>query len=279
VPHNPGLRDTIPSGLAGVTEAADPPSFTSVLMATNTNWIKLKPKISMKRNVLFGSIALLAGSLIAADSTPKEDIKAAAKKLAEKSNYSWKQTVDSAGGQFRPGPTEGKTEKDGFTVLSMTFGENTRQAVLKGSKGALETDDGWQSLAEAAEAEGRGRFRARMLQNFKAPAAQAEDLAAKAKELKKSEDAYAGDLTEAGVKELLTFGGRGGGGGAAPSNAKGSVKFWVKDGVLSKYQYKVQGTVTFGGNDVDIDRTTTVEIKDIGTTKVNAPEAAKKKLS
>jgi hypothetical protein len=36
--------------------------------------------------------------------------------------------------------------------------------------------------------------------------------------------------------------------------------------------------VDFGGNEVEVDRTTTVEIKDVGTTKVQMPEAAKKKL-
>jgi hypothetical protein len=76
-----------------------------------------------------------------------------------------------------------------------------------------------------------------MLRNFKAPAAQIEDIIDKTKDITKGGDAYAGDLTEEGAKSLLSFGGggrRGGaGGGAAPaiSNAKGSVKFWLKDGV------------------------------------------------
>lgn len=64
-----------------------------------------------------------------------------------------------------------------------------------------------------------------------------------------------------------------------PKNAKGSVKFWIKDGMLSKYQTKVQGTVNFNGDDRDIDRTTTVEIKDTGTTKIEIPEAAQQKMS
>ena len=237
----------------------------------------------MKKNILFGTMALLAGSLLAADSSPKDDIKSAAKKLADKSNYSWKTTVESAGGGGggRPGPTEGKTEKDGATCLSITRGGNTIEVVLKGGKGAVKSPEGWQSLAEAAEGDqgNAGRFFARMLQNFKAPAAQAEDLASKAKELKKADDAYSGDLTEEGAKELLTFGGRPGGDGPTVSGAKGSVKFWVKDGVLSKYEFKLQGKVTFNGNDRDVDRTSTVEIKDIGSTKVEVPEDAKKKLS
>jgi hypothetical protein len=238
----------------------------------------------MKRNLLLGTLALLAGSLIAADSGPKDDVISAAKKLAEKSNYSWKSTVESAGGGARMGgPSEGKTEKGGFTCLSMTRGDNTTEAFMKGEKGALKTADGWQSFAEATASGGDqpspGRFIARMMQTFKAPAAQAEDLAGKAKELKKDGDAYVGDLTEDGAKSQLTFGGRGGANAPEVSGAKGSVKFWIKDGVLAKYELKVQGKVSFNGNDRDVDRTTTTEIKDIGTTKIEVPEDAKKKMS
>ena len=57
------------------------------------------------------------------------------------------------------------------------------------------------------------------------------------------------------------------------------MKFWLKDGALSKYEFKLKGTVDFNGTDVDVDRTTTVEIKDVGTTKISVPEAATKKLS
>ena len=57
------------------------------------------------------------------------------------------------------------------------------------------------------------------------------------------------------------------------------MKFWVKDGVLSKYEYTVKGTVSFNGNDREVDRTTTIEIKDVGSTKVTVPEEAKKKMS
>jgi hypothetical protein len=96
--------------------------------------------------------------------------------------------------------------------------------------------------------------------------------------LTKEGDVYSSDLTEEGAKKFLTFS-RQGSGGATASTAKGSVKFWIKDGALTKYEYKVKGTASFGGNDLDIDRTTTVEIKDVGTTKLNVPEEAKKKLS
>ena len=236
----------------------------------------------MKRNILFATLAVLTGSLVAANAAPKDDVMAAAKKLADQSNYSWKSTVDVAGGQGgrMGGPTEGKTEKGGLTWLSMTRGENTMVAVLKGDKGALKTQDGWQSVSEAAaDDQGPGRWLGRMLQTFKAPAAQAEDVAGKTKELKKDGDAIASDLTEDGAKSLLTMGGRAGGNTPEISDAKGSVKFWIKDGVLHKWELKVKGKVSFNGNDREVDRTTTVEIKDIGSTKIEVPEEAQKKLS
>lgn len=240
----------------------------------------------MKTHILFGTAVLLATSLFAAE--PKDDVSAAVKKLADANGYSWRSTTEAGGGgggAFRPGPTDGKAAKDGTIQLALTRGETTTEAVLKGDKGAIKTDAGWQSLAEATADTGdsqpsRGRFLARMLRNYKAPAVQAQDLVAKVKGLKKSGDAYEGELTEDGAKEMLTFGGRGGtGAGPSVSNAKGSVKFWVRDGLLSKYELHLQGTMSFGGNDRDVDRTTTVEIKDVGKTTVTVPEEAKKKLS
>lgn len=232
---------------------------------------------------------LLAGSLLAADSSPKGDVGNAAKNLAAKGNYSWKTTVETAGGggggRFRPGPTDGKADKDGTISLAMTRGDNTIEAVLNGTKGAIKTTDGWKSLSEATAGDGGdqpnpGRFLARMLQTYKAPAAEAEDLLSKAKEMKKSDDAFSAELTEEGVKQIFARGPRRPGADApSPTNAKGSVKFWLNDGALSKYQYNLQGTMDFNGNDVNINRTTTVEIKDVGTTKITVPEEAKKKLS
>ena len=101
--------------------------------------------------------------------------------------------------------------------------------------------------------------------------------------MKHEEDVYSVDLSGDDAKALFMMGmrgRRGGNGGQAPeiSNAKVSLKYWVKDGVLSKYQIHTMGTVSRGGNDMDIDRTTTVEISDVGNTKVDVPDDAKKKL-
>jgi hypothetical protein len=226
----------------------------------------------MKRIVLSIAVVLAAFPLFAADPSAKDEVIAAAKKLAEKANYSWKTTVvvpESA--QFKPGPTDGKTEKDGFTYVTISFGDNLTEAAMKGDKAVVTNQDGdWQSASELEGGEGRGRFLGRMMRSFKTPATQATELATATKELKKEGDVYSGDLTEEGAKAQFRFG--------TATGAKGSVKFWVKDGVLSKLEYKVTGKVDFNGNEVDVDRATTTEIKDVGTTKVNVPEAAKKKL-
>ena len=235
----------------------------------------------MKHTLLAGLLTLCAGSLLAADASPKD----AAKKLADQKNYSWKTTVDAgANARFRPGPTEGKTEKDGFTMVSVTFGDNTTEAIIKGEKCVVSTEDGWQTAEEMSGDGGGqpnpGRFLARMFQNYKTPAVQAEEIAAKTKDLKETDGAWKGDLTEEGAKQLLSFGGRrGGGGGPEISNAKGWAKFWIKDGVLTKYEFNVQGEMSFNNNDIKMDRTTTTEIKEMGTTKLTVPDAAKKKLS
>ena len=233
----------------------------------------------MNKNLVIGGLALLACSLLAQDA--KQTVTSAARKLADADNYSWKQTIENAGGGgFGAGTSEGKIQKGGYIWLSMTMRDNTIEAVKKGDKGAIKGEEGWRSLAEATGGDpSPATFVARRVQNFKAPAAQAEELAGKVKDLKQEGDTYAGDLTEDAAKSLMMFGGRGrGGNGPDISGAKASVKFWLKDGSLAKYETKVKGSISFNGNDRDVDRTTTVEIKDVGSTKIAVPQEAEKKM-
>jgi hypothetical protein len=248
----------------------------------------------MKRAIWTVAAILTAVPAWSAPRDPKEDVKAAAAKLGEAANYSWVSTPKSdapagGGGQGRrgqSGPTEGKTEKGGVTHLVVKFGEMSVEAALKGEKMAMKSQDGWKAVEASAEgAGGKGgqrdpsAFFARSLRNFKAPAAQAVELADKAKELKTEGDAIVGEMTEEGAKSLASFGGRGGGGqGPQIAGAKGTVKYWLKDGVLVKYEYNVQGKMTIQDREIDINRTTTVEIKDVGSTKIELPEEAKSKL-
>jgi len=233
----------------------------------------------MKRSILSGLGALVAGSLFAADPTPKDIVTAAAKKLGAQTNYTWTATVVvPEDAQFKPGPTEGKTEKDGFTTLSLSFFDNKIQAALKGGKAAAATEDGsWKTTEELDEQEGPGRFMGVILRVSKKPADEAAEIASFAKDLKKDGEVYASDLTEEGAKALQTFK-MPGGDTMVVNEAKGSAKFWLKDGLVTKYEFKLKGKMKFGDNEFPNDRTTTVEIKDVNKTKVEVSEAAKKKL-
>jgi hypothetical protein len=225
----------------------------------------------MKSTALFSTTMLLATSLLAADTAPKDEVIAAAKKLGEKANYAWKTTVavpESA--QFKPGPSEGKTAKEGITYFSVSFGDNTTQIYLKGDKAVANVDGAWQTLAELEGDEGPGRFLSFMIRNFKTPVAQAEELAGAAKELKKDGDVYASEMTDEGAKAQFRWGN--------VTSPRGSMKFWLKDGQLTKLQFKLTGKLDFNGNEMDVDRDTTVEVRDVGTTKVEVPEAAIKRL-
>lgn len=219
---------------------------------------------------------------------PNDEVKSATKKLSDARNYSWKTTVNAGGtgarnARWRPGPTEGQTVKDGVTHVLMTRGESTIEAYLKGPrKGAVKSNDGWKSLAEVTDVNtdqpSPALFIARMLEGYRTPAVEAEELLSHVKKLKASTGGYSAELGEEAVRQMISRGPQGGG-GPTVSDARGAVTFWLKDGLLSKYEYKLQGKVTFNANDVQIDRTTTVEIKDVGSTKVDVPKEAAKKMS
>jgi len=236
------------------------------------------------RSAAVCTLLLVASTALPARADAKGDVEAAVKKLSDASSYAW--TSKTEGG-FGGGTAEGKAEKDGFTFVSMTLFNNEVQVVKKGEKGAVKLEEGWKSTEELANEpaqEGqpnRGRFVAMMMRNYRAPAAMAAELVTKLKEVKQSGEAYEAELTEEGAKSLLSFRGRQGGQGQGPqvNDAKGTAKFWVKDGVVSKIEHHLTGSINFNGQDRDIDRTTTIEIKDVGSAKVAVPEEAKKKVS
>ena len=236
--------------------------------------------LPMKTTFAFSFLLLATAPLGAADApAPKDEIIAAAAALAAQPNYSWTATVVvPEDARWKPGPTTGTAEKGGYSQFKMSFGDNAFEAVLKGEKGVANTPDiGWQTFAELDTAEGAGRFMGAIARSLKTPADQAKQLAGLAGEFKKNAGAYEADLTEAGAKSLQTMR-LGGGDGPTVTNPKGSVKFWLQNGALVKYEFHVAGNLSFNGNDFPNDRTTKVEIKDVGTAKLQISEDAKKKL-
>ena len=224
----------------------------------------------MKQTLTLGLIGLLAHTLSAADSGNK--VTSAAKQLADKPNYSWTTTTKEA---------DGSSEKGGVTYLSFSVSDVPVEVYMNGEKGAAKGLEGWQTFDEIAETSSTAAAVVRFLRSYKAPVAESAGLAEKAKELKEAEGTLSGELKEDAVKDLLLRGARRREGQDPPkiADAKGSIKFWIKDGTLTKYEIKVQGKVTAGDRDSDINRTTTVEIKDAGSTKLEVPAEAKQKMT
>ena len=225
--------------------------------------------------LLAGTLALSLGTANAAD--PKSEVNDAVKKLGAQPNYSWTFTPKTEGSAAaaKQGPIEGKTEKDGVTYLKGALGDISFEAATKGSKYAVNYAGEWVMVEEDDEDTGRIAQRLNAVKN---PLAAAEELAGKAKELKQEPDGlYSSELTAAGAKELF---GRLGKRAAEAPEAKGSVKFWIKDGLLTKYEFSVKGTITVGGDkrEVNLSRTVVIEFKDVGSTKVTLPDEARKKL-
>jgi hypothetical protein len=232
----------------------------------------------MKKLFLYVWMSTLACSLRAADSPSVSAIRNAIQSLDNQSSYTWTSIPKSElPGASSQGPTEGKTEKGGFTYFKLKVGENTVEAAFKGAKSAIKGESTWES---SDELKGDREWIARRLQTFNAPVAEAVELLSKATMLKPEKAGlYSGDLTPEGVKGLMSARSRTAGQADGPRNTKGWIKFWIKDGTLVRYEYNLQGKVM--GQDLqehDINRTTTVEIKDVGSTKVNVPDEAKKKL-
>src|SRR3974390_2170693 len=79
----------------------------------------------------------------AADTNSTDQVKAAITKLKAEPNYSWTVKTELPTMGFTPEPMEGKTEKDGFTLVTQSFNDNMLQAAFKGDKAAMNTEGSW----------------------------------------------------------------------------------------------------------------------------------------
>jgi hypothetical protein len=232
----------------------------------------------MKKATPFTIILMVTASLSAADS-PRDTLVAAARKLATSDNYSWK-ILSEAGPHF-----EGKTEKDGFTLVNITDGSLT---LSKGTNAAFKPPDGeWQSVADTFSGDANGdvkiaAFRALMNTPFP-PAQEIEALVEQLGNITVAKGVYSSTLTEESAKHFaplsyyrLVFGRAG---NLMVTGTKGSARFWITDGLLTKIELPVQGELHSMQGLQEINRTATTTFKDIGNTKVELPDEAKKKVS
>lgn len=211
---------------------------------------------------------------------PKAELANAIKKLGEQPNYSWTITQKTEGSETasrRDGKIEGKAEKSGLVLIKATAGETAYEVAFKGEKVIVNFNEDWIEPSELPVDEGRVEQRLKALKTT--PLDQASSLADQSKDLKMDPSGeYSGELSP---ENALSLFGQLGRRAKEATAAKGTLRFWTKDGRLSKYEWKVQGKISVGAEkrEVDISRTTTVEIKEVGSTKISLPEGARNRLS
>jgi hypothetical protein len=235
----------------------------------------------MKKALLTGLLGLLAHTLSAAESSPQDKITSAVKRLGDAPNCSWTTTIKEGHSNSAPfPPIVGKADKGGLMYLSFMIGVTPSEAYVEGQKGILKTREGWKTFDEVAQPGGFAAAIVRILRGFKTPSAETAALSGKLKDVKEDGEVLSGDLKEEAVKELLEFVTPGQEGQPPPkiTDIKGSMKCWVQQGVLTKYEINIAGKVARGLQKSAVDRTTTVEIRDLGTTKLEVPPEAKPKM-
>ena len=248
-------------------------------------------------------VMLAVAAMFALGRAADEDLDKAAAKAAEMGNYSCTATVKMEGGFGGGGgggggdrgampPVEMRVKADAPTHLKSGDVEVYR----KGDVLAVKDGDAWKRLDPPERGQGGGGrgerpdrrlMAAQMLRNVKAPHEILKDLKSGSFKEVKREDAekgrcYSGDLTAEAVKSFAQRPRRGGGGGGGNDRPEpvstGTAKVWINgDGTVTKYEIHIE-TKMKNRNDEDVTakRTTTVEIRDVGSTKYDVPEGAAK---
>ena len=131
-------------------------------------------------------------------------------------------------------------------------------------------------------------FATMRLRSTRLPTVEAQEWLDRVKDLKAAGVGYyVGDLSDAGLRDMMGGGRRGGGGRGGQDNpnpfqprnegTKATVKFWTTGGVLTKYETSFQTKITLPAGEareINIDRTTTTEIRQVGTSRLDLPKDA-----
>jgi hypothetical protein len=154
-------------------------------------------------------------------------------------------------------------------------------AVTKGDRAVIQSDTGWKTLAEMSRGKDKPSADLVELANARTPADELAALSSKLSELKvESDDSYSGKLDAADAKAIMAFLVK----HRAPmpnmevSSASGSLRIWLKDGLLRKYVLTTAGAISLPFGKKEINRIATVSITDFGTTQLEVPAEAKAKL-
>jgi hypothetical protein len=256
----------------------------------------------MRKFIIPAFAALLTSA--SSHAAPADDLAVAAQRLADAPNYSWTSKEKTLRRSISVTTSvQGVTERDGFTVTKKTtsatsgpdYVENT---VYWGTQIAYLRNGSWKTAEELQAAAGgrsgvtvvgtgvanSGRGVGAMTvtpQNDSQPstgrpAQMVLWILAQVNSVTASGDALVADLSHDYIARVMRGNGRNGPLAVSPRST-GSAKFWIKDGAIAGYQTHIKAS--YEDSDVPLaERTTTVEIKNVGSTVVAVPAEAKAKF-
>jgi hypothetical protein len=238
---------------------------------------------------------LFAVAVLLADE--KDDVAAAAKKLQERSSFSFKgeTRTEMPGmmggmGDSDPSTFEGKYEKDVGSFIKTP----THEFITVGDKTATRPLSDWKLLEDEADPMALQKRMMSMMSGSRAvrsPHLDFKDFGSKIAKAKKSKrdmvgetacDLYEVEFTEDAAKEILTdmlpWGNMM---GMMPdTEITGSAKVWIDDdGRILKYESKGSLSANAGGMDLEMSASRTVTFSNFDETKVEIPEDVKKLMN
>lgn len=225
-------------------------------------------------------IAMTLG--LAAAPAADDDLAAATKKTSEQASYGFKIDAGGGRGKGRSVAVEGKFQKDQPAWFRVAGTEVFKKVGLLVYKEGEE----WKRYervkgANKGDRKQRRANAAAHLEAVKLPHEELAEFEKNFKEVKKAEQkendctVFSGELTEQGASSLGNTGAR----SKAQITCTGSAKLWVNaDGLVVKYSIDLDAKGKAKDREVEFKVSRTVELSEIGSAKVEVPEAAKKLL-
>jgi hypothetical protein len=211
----------------------------------------------------------------------REDLAQAAQSLASKNNYTWITTFE--GGQLPNATLRAMVDASGVIYCSVRFEEADVDVVIKGDQRFVKTEKGWKSAASLLPSgEGSGQpepavMAAIFSKTIRPPAVEIKSLAGMLPTVETNPTGgIDAKMTEDSIKVLPIL---------LPTateprleKLEGVAQFFLKDHLVNRYAIKYSGLIKGPFGELDLRRTNTTVISEIGSTRVDLPAEVQKLL-
>jgi hypothetical protein len=236
-------------------------------------------KISLPRLLIISFAVLLSIKLSA--------LRKSEAAVAPVGNHSWTEVVTDST-KASPLKIEGREDPNGLTAVSIVLTNRTIEGYLLGNKAYVTcAQKNWKTEPLLANGESPGALMSRLIRTVTPPAQEIDLMLNSGEKLKKNGDVISGDLPDSLAKKLFEDSEKRSRKEEAADRKSvrkeakathGNVTLWIKDNLVTKYEVRLIGKIDVDGKETEVIRTRTIEIKDIGTTKIDVPQKARQKL-